>query len=112
MNSRSLLLALVTSLLLGCQTRIGDLTVASSKNLPADFNVVQENVIGESCSHVLLIIPLGTMNPTIDGAIDDALAKAQGADALVNATIKRTSLFTLLYNRGCVTVEGTAISTR
>jgi hypothetical protein len=97
----------------GCQTRIGDLTVASPKNLPVEFKEIQPRVVGKDCSHVvLLLIPLGTLNPTIDGAIDDALAQAPGADALVNVSIKRTSLFAILYARSCVEIEGTAISTR
>jgi hypothetical protein len=91
---------------------MGDLTIVTPKNLPQQFQVVQENVEGTECLAQILVIPLGTTNPTIDGAIDAALAKAPGADALVDASIHNDVLFTLLFNRTCVRITGDAIRTR
>lgn len=105
-----ILLAMVVS---GCTTRIGDLTVASTKNLPRDFDVVQKGVSGKDCSYALLsIIPLGTLNPTVDGAIDDALESFREADALTDASVHNDILITLLFNSNCIRIEGTAIQTR
>ncbi len=96
-----------------CTTRIGDLTILGTKNIPAEVTVIRENVEGKDCANIiLLLIPIGTMNPTIDGAIDDALDKVPGADALIDVTIKRYAWTAILWTQECVTVEGTAISSR
>lgn len=106
-----LLLALVA--ISGCTTRIGDLTILSTKNIPAETTIIRENVQGKECANiVLLLIPIGTMNPTIDGAIDDALDKVSGADALIDVTIESYAWTAILFTQSCVTVEGTAISSR
>lgn len=106
------LLALVPTL--ACTTRIGDLTVASPKNIPTHFEVVQQQLTGEDCVQLILgFIPIGTLNPTLDGAIDDALAKTAGrADALADLSIFQDFLYLLLYAEGCMRVEGTAVRTR
>ena len=66
-------LAVVIALALalaGCTTRIGDLTVATPKNLTRDFDVVKKDVEGKDCAYSLLgLIPLGVLNPTIDGVV-------------------------------------------
>jgi hypothetical protein len=95
----------------GCTTRIGDLTVGSTKNLPHDFNVIKKDVEGKDCFQMILFIPLGTLNPTYDGAIDAALDSIPEADSLVDATFHQDTLFTLLYNRGCIRVTGDAVRT-
>ena len=112
---RAGILALVSGLLClsACTTRIGDLTILSTKNIPAEMTVIREGVEGKDCSNViLLLIPVGTLNPTIDGAIDDALDKVPGADALIDVTIKSHAWTMILFTQSCVTVEGTAISSR
>jgi hypothetical protein len=77
------------------------------------MTVIREGVEGKDCSNViLLLIPIGTLNPTIDGAIDDALDKVSGADALIDVTIKSYAWTAILFTQSCVTVEGTAISSR
>jgi hypothetical protein len=96
----------------GCTTRIGDLTIVTPKNLPQQFDVVQKDVEGKECLSQILIIPLGTTNPTIDGAIDAALEKAPGADALVDASVYADMIFTLFFNQSCVRIKGDAIRTR
>ena len=108
-----LLLLAVSLCLSACTTRIGDLTILSTKNIPAEMTVIREGVEGKDCSNIiLLLIPIGTMNPTIDGAIDDALDKVPGADALIDVTIKQYAWTAILFTQACVTVEGTAISSR
>ena len=92
--------------------RIGDLTILSTKNIPAEINQIRSNVEGRECAHMFLFFPIGTMNPTIDGAIDDALDQVAGADAMSDVTIKSYAWTIILYTQSCVTVEGTAISSR
>jgi len=106
----AVLLVIVVS---GCTTRIGDLTIASPKNLPGEFKTVKQGVVGKDCAYqVLFFIPIGTLNPTIDAAIDDALAKIPDADALVDAKLYNDILIAFLFNSNCIRVEGTAIRTR
>lgn len=110
---RVVALSLPMLLACACTTRIGDLTVASPKNLPGEFTEIRRGVEGQDCSYVVLFfIPVGTLNPTIDGAIDDALAKVPDADALVDATLYNDLLLTLIFNSNCIRIEGTAIRTR
>lgn len=95
-----------------CTTRIGDLTVATPKNVPSRYDVVQKGVTGKDCAYMLLsIIPIGTLNPTIDGAIDDALSGFRDADALTDAAIYNDILITFLFNSNCIRIEGTAVRT-
>ena len=57
---------------------------------------------GKDCSYALLgLIPLGTMNPTLDGALDDALAKVPTADALANATVTTDAYYFILWAQSC-----------
>jgi hypothetical protein len=109
---RAALLASIFAVVIGTgctSTRVGDLTIASPKNLSYDFEVVGVDVNGRDCTHWITFIPFGQLNPTIDGAIEAALDTVSGANALTDATLTRSILFTLIYNRGCVTASGTPI---
>ena len=104
-------LILVTASL-GCYARGGDLTIASHRPIDKKFPVVAEKVEGSDCSTSILFFPIGNANPTGDATVDDAVDKAEGADALVDAKFTWYQLTTLLYNRLCLQVEGTAVRTR
>jgi hypothetical protein len=109
--TRALALA-VTLLLAACTTRVGDLTVASSRKLPHRFEVVRANVEGRTCAQFILFVPFGHLNPSYGGAIDAALEGIPEADALADATVMREFFFTLFYNRTCVRVVGDAVRSR
>lgn len=104
------LLVLMTSA--GCTTRLGDFTVASPKNIPTQFTLKRNHVTGKDCILQILGIPIGTLNPTIDGAVDNALAQVPGADALTDVALFQDLGFYLLVTQICVRVEGKAVSTR
>ena len=107
------LVATVAVVAAGCTTRYGDLTVGSTKNIPADLEILRENVVGRDCSHNILgLFTFGVQNPTIDGALDNAIEQVKGADALSDAALYWDRVITIIYNRACVRVEGTAIRTR
>lgn len=107
------LVATVVVMAAGCTTRHGDLTVGSTKNIPAELEILRENVVGRDCSHnVLLLFNFGVRNPTIDGALDNAIERVKGADALSDAVLYQDRVFTIIYNRSCFRVKGTAIRTR
>jgi hypothetical protein len=92
---------------------VGDLTVATPKNLPVQFKEAKKGLVGKDCAYSILgIIPLGVLIPTIDGAIDAALAQAEGADALVDASIYNDVMIAILVNSNCIRIQGTAIRTK
>jgi hypothetical protein len=109
---RRLVPLLLLAVTLGCSTRVADLTIASHRKVDKKFPVVAEKVEGSDCATSVLFFPIGNTNPTGDAVIDDALAQADGADALVDATFSWYQLVTILYNRVCLRVEGTAVRTR
>lgn len=105
-------LLVVAVLLAGCTTRVGDLTIATPKNITREFDVVQSGVEGRDCVNIILFIPLGSLNPSMEGAIDAALEPVPEANAIADATFHQTSLITLLFNQSCVRVRGDAVRTR
>jgi hypothetical protein len=111
---KALFALLLAGLLLtsGCTTRVGDLTVASPKNVPRQFRVVKERVVGRDCGYRFLFFNFGVLNPSTDGAIDSALASVPGADALMNANLFTDFVEVILFAQTCVRVEGKAVSTR
>ncbi len=81
------LLIFLMSVIYGCSTRYGALTVATTKNIDInmrEFEKVEEGVVGESKKPIIIIIPTG--NPSIEDAIDEALQKA-GGDIMQNVVI-------------------------
>jgi len=96
--------------LIGCTTDLGSLSVASTTPPPGEYRIVARGVEGEKClNSLLLIIPLGLTIPDVHGAVDDALSKAKGANALVGAEVYESSFISLLYNRICYGVRGDAV---
>jgi hypothetical protein len=106
------LAALLMLTTLGCTTRVADLTIITPHQAPKSFEVVNEHVEGKDCTVSVLLVPVGNTTPSADATIDDALAQAEGADALVDASFTFDQIFTLFYNRGCMRVEGKAVRTR
>jgi hypothetical protein len=109
---RKKLLFLAFALLSGCTTRIGAFTFASTKNLGVAYPPLQTNVEGEDCTTLILFIPLGTLNPNIQDAVDRAVEKVPNGDMMTNVTLNEDLLFTLFYNRVCVRVTGDVVDTK
>lgn len=111
------LLGLTLLLGSGCVTqRLGDFTVLSNKTMrisDVDLGTAEkQHVVGEDIvQSVFPGIFWGTMPPTLFGALDDAFKKT-GGDVMVDATVKFTSRFYLVYSRATMTVEGDVIKTR
>jgi len=104
-------LAFVLLSLGGCYLRLGDFTLVSTKNLGRTYSPVSQRVSGEDCSHRLLFIPLGSLNPSIEEAADRAVRKATGADMLTNVSVYRDLLDLYIYARTCARVEGDPVNT-
>ena len=104
------LLVAFTLLLGGCRTRHGSLTMLSTTSIPLEFEVIHDHVVGRDCSHdFFYLFRFGMRSPTFDGALDDAIAQVNGADALSDVAIYLDRIVTIVYNRSCIRVEGRAI---
>ena len=92
---RPLLLALVAALCAGCvSVDRGWLAAASTTIVPIPMTVLEEQVEGRSCGE-----PFAPERFQL--ALDDALAKAPGANALVDVRYGFVGL--------CMTVHGSAV---
>ena len=103
---------LAIAMLSGCTTRIGAFTFSSTKNLGVAYAPLQTHVEGEDCVSVILFIPIGTLNPNIQDAVDRAVEKVPNGEMMTNVTLNEDLLFTLIYNRQCVRVTGDVVNTR
>src|SRR5262249_20710994 len=97
--------------LTGCTTDMGKLSIAATNFGQQQVTLVVSDVEGVRCIHALLLglVPLGLTFPDIQGAVDEALRKAPGSEALINAEVYDRSFWGLLYNVFCVGVRGDAV---
>jgi hypothetical protein len=109
---RKAVLFLSIAMLSGCTTRIGAFTFTSTKNLGVAYAPLQTSVEGEDCVTLIVFIPIGTLNPNIQDAVDRAVEKVPNGDMMTNVTLSEELLFTLIYNRVCVKVNGDVVNTR
>ena len=97
----------------GCATRMGDLSVASTKIANLDgVNLnnapTEHHVTGEAKSFVFLFIPFGI--PHLEDAVDDALEKGNG-DVMTDITVTRKGWWFLVGETGWE-VTGDVVKTR
>jgi hypothetical protein len=107
---RKIALLITVCLLTACSARLGSLTMMTTKNLGNTPKSFGQPVQGEECTHQILGIPVGSLNPGIQGAMDNALAKNTQANALIDVKINRELLFLYVYARNCIKVEGKAVA--
>lgn len=102
---RSIIAVLAGCLLGGCSLRVGDFTVASTKNI-GTLSMKGDSVVGEDCSSYFLFFNVqGPTEPNVKTAVDRALERAKG-DVVVDAVIWRTVIPALIFNQVCFKVEG------
>ena len=97
----------------GCSTHITDFSMISSKNVnlnKVDIDKLPQskNVIGKDKKFVFLFIPFG--QPTIKGALNDALQKGNG-DLMVDASVYVTNWGFLIGQTG-IEIKGDVVKTR
>lgn len=98
-----LTVALISS---ACTTRMGDLTIASGKNVNLRPDVAQRAVEGKDCVNMILFIPLGSLAPNVEEAMDQALAQVPGGNIMTDVAIYQDTIFTYLFNQTCLRVKG------
>ncbi|MCX8070980.1 MAG: hypothetical protein N3C12_00820 [Candidatus Binatia bacterium] len=104
---RVLCVSLLSLLAFGCYQRVGDFALASTKNLGTSFTIVQPRVRGKDCAYLLFLsIPLGSLRPNIEEAIDRAMQDGGDGDILVNASLSADIYITPVISQQCIRVEG------
>ncbi len=100
-------LIVATLVAAGCTTSMGHLSSVATSSQALEGEVIAKDVMGQDCMHVvLLIVPLGKLNPSIGAAVDDALDGHDGAARLTDVRVEQSLIFTVLYNRTCLRVRG------
>lgn len=98
-------------LLIGCSAQQGSLTLMTTKNIGVIPRPSVPAVHGEDCMYQVLIFPVGKLNPNIQDAMDDALAKAPEANTLSDVKIHQTSLLLPpLFCKICYELEGKPVT--
>jgi len=100
----------------GCNHRLGQFTVASSKTIP-NLNYKSENktmVEGKDCTQIITIIPIGSSDDKIQRAMDSTIEKANTRGLKGNALIDvrvNSSWFYIpyIYGEDCVHVKGNLV---
>lgn len=97
---------------IGCTHRIGDFTVASTKNMDIKRSVhtVDSSVrkVGRDTKHIIFFIPTGV--PNMKEAMDEAIEQTPGAIALSDVTVKQGFWWIpYIYGQQYFEVEGNPI---
>lgn len=104
-RSQAFLLVLA---LAGC-TRLPGGIAPSNIPLPPDGYTRLRDVKASDCKVNLLgLIPVSGSNHIAD-AMDEALEKVEGADALVDITVERVTMYFILWSQTCTEVRATAV---
>ena len=95
-----------------CTTRLGDLTILSTKNVELNqiggFERHTVRVEGKDAAPILLFVPAGT--PNMEEAVDRAIESVPGGVALVNAVAYAGWWWIpLVYGQEWFRVEGTVL---
>ena len=108
---------IVVLMLSACTTNHGTFTVLSKNivdldNLDLSTQQKIKNVEGKSVGHIVIAIPFGEMNPSLESAMTDAFNRTDG-DLFTDATIKSYFFYIpYVYGQAGVVVEGDVIKTR
>ncbi|WP_440876972.1 hypothetical protein [Thalassotalea sp. PLHSN55] len=107
-----LIASLAIALIGGCSTRVGDFTVASTKNINIKSGqhkvLTEERLTGEDVKYGVLIIPAGI--PNMKEAMDNAIEKKQGAVGLSDVVVNHSYWgIPFIYSQRSYTIEGNPI---
>ena len=110
---KKLLIVAAILCITGCQTRIGDFTVASTKNMDIKKSLhrVDESkrLKGVDTRHVIIIFPT-SLGPNMKQAMDNAIEKSPGAVGLSNVVVYHGSWYIpFIYGQEYFTVMGNPV---
>jgi hypothetical protein len=93
----------------GCSLRMGDFTAIATQNVRTPSQELRPRVEGRDCVHWILFIPVGSLIPNIEEAVDRALEKVPEGNAMANVALYQDPFFTYIYNRSCIRVKGDVV---
>ncbi len=111
---KHMLMTLIAILYLsGCTTHLTDLSMISNKNInlnKVDIDKLpqKKNIEGKDSKFVFLFIPFG--QPTLKGALNDALEKGNG-DLMTDASVSTTGWWFLVGETG-IKIKGNVVNTK
>jgi len=88
----------------GCTTRLGDFSVMTNRNMPAQL-VKTKIVRGSDCAPIFLWWTIG--EPNLEAAVDDAMEVDPSAEMLVDVTVETSRWSLILFGSQCFKVKGT-----
>lgn len=100
------LLLVAAALATGCRTRLGDLTIASTKNVGLNPEPVKRSVEGKDCANFLLFIPIGKLNPNLEDAMEAAMEKVAAGNIMTDVAIYVDQISAIVFNQVCYRVKG------
>jgi hypothetical protein len=108
-RTAALLFILAASLIAaGCAHQAGGVAPSTIPLEPGGYTVLEE-VTGQDCMYALLgILPISAGNET-KHAVESAIGKVDGADALIGVTADTYSQSFIVVTRVCTQVQGTAV---
>ena len=103
-------LLFATLLATGCATSSTRIKLMQNNFDAGTLDPSIKKVTGESCKRsILWVVPL-EKDGSLQDAIDNALTKAPGANALADIKVTGHNLMTVVYNYRCVEVEGRPVA--
>ena len=96
----------VTLVLSGCTFGMGDFTLVASENVGLEPDVIRRSVEGKDCTWMLLFIPLGSLVPNAEEAIDRAMEQVPKGNVMTDVAVYNDLIFTYILNRTCLRVKG------
>ncbi|MBI3767764.1 MAG: hypothetical protein HY271_04615 [Deltaproteobacteria bacterium] len=104
-------IAAVALLSTGCSLRMGDLTAVATMNVRVPSAPLHRTVEGKDCvDWLFMIIPLGSIVPNVQEAMDRALAKVPEGNALTNVRLYNDPLvIPYLWLRNCLRINGEVV---
>jgi hypothetical protein len=99
----------------GCANRLGNMTIASTKNING-LNIVTDvnnTVTGKSCIGNVLFIPFGDFQNRLqiatDNAIENGHKRGLKGDVLINTKIDINQYNLIIFGQNCLNVKGDLI---
>jgi hypothetical protein len=113
LNLRTAALLAAASICGACVVSSGRFALLSDRVTGLQPEIVRRGVEGEDCVYGVLMLPIsGRVEPSLEAAVENAMARAPGSQLMVGVEISERRFTTLLFDRICLRVHGNAARLR